>query len=224
MVIRYLLVLFTVFFWVQCTPKKSTEGANASLDTLPTDLIADFEDTVVEEIILPKLQCDSSRIKGFKNNLVYADTNLINSIAPYIDSIAKNYIHKECTQDSLFCSPFHQKIKNVYTTKEGYTLFSVGYVYTDGEKDLQPGACNLYVFGAEKNGQIVAVDIAQDLEGELTFGLKGFEKPEGAMIFWGEMYPYFGKNYGRFKLVINDTKKGYIFECTGRNPANKPLQ
>lgn len=213
---RHLCILFAVFFCVQCSPKKSTDGQTAPSDSLPADLIADFEDTVVEEILLPKLQCDSSRVKGFTNNLTPADTNRINTLSPFIDSIAKQYIHKECMQDSLFCSPYRQKVKNVYTTPQGFTLFSIGYVYIDGEKDLQPGACNLYVFGAEMNGQLMAYDIAQDLEGEINFALKGFEKPEGAMIFWGEMYPYFGRNYGRFKLVINDTKKGYIFECVGR--------
>jgi hypothetical protein len=75
----------------------------------------------------------------------------------------------------------------------------------------QPEAASF--FGILQNKKIIFHDIAENLIGEIKMKLCGFETLDNIPIIWGEMYPYFSTEYGKFKLTIDRQKKIYEFQC-----------
>ena len=155
--------------------------------------------------------CDSLKFPDFKENLTLTKIPLNTKFDREIARIAECFIKKQCQEDNLYCKEIYLKQVRIYNSINGIELFSYGYAFKNIPIEKQ--SASFFVFGIKNNNKIAFYDIVEDLVGEIQLQLSGFEKSKDTSIIWGEMYPYFGKNYGEFKLNIVGGKTQYDFKC-----------
>jgi hypothetical protein len=155
--------------------------------------------------------CDSLKFPDFKNNLQEIEVKISPEFESEIYEIAKRFIEEKCKEDTLYCGDIYLRHREHFLSTQGQELFSFGYAYKNAGMEQQ--SASFFVFGIKKEGKTVFYDIASDLVGEIKLKLKGVEKIKSATVIWGELYPYFDVDYGKFKLTINNTKKNYEFQC-----------
>ena len=157
--------------------------------------------------------CDSLKFTDFTTNVKRVTSQFNSDFNQRVGRIAKSFIKKECDQDSTYCGETFLKLTKHYSSSSGTELFAFGYALKNSK--IEKASASFFVFGIKKNSKILFHDVAEDLMGEIQLELTGLELTKKTTIIWGKMYPYFGEEYGKFKLTIpvGDGNITYEFEC-----------
>lgn len=193
----FFIIMFTAFYACKSKPVKmqheKDDIANAITDT----------STVL---------CDSAKVPDFKNNLRIAKFKIKQKYIAYKDAAAKKFIEEACKQDSLFCGEIENRMRQVYGGQDGWSIMLSGYVFRQ-ETALEEESASFFVLTVLKDDEPYHTEILQDLMGQIQVELNGMEINGEDIIIWGHAYPYFGDEYGKFKLTISDGAAWYEFEC-----------
>jgi len=158
--------------------------------------------------------CDTTKLKGFKNNLTTINEKRPEYEYNSYDNMAKSYIDKECKKDTLFCGDIKREVVKAYHFDSEFKLYLVGYTY-DNAEGMDENSVSLFVLTVYMNDKLIFSDVLADLVGEIQTELNGLEVKDSSVIVWGHTYPYFGTDYGKFKLTISQGNGIYEFQCHG---------
>ncbi len=158
--------------------------------------------------------CDTIKFKDFKNNLTVI--NGIRSESEFYPfyKIAKSYIDKECKKDTMYCGEIKRAVAKAYQYDSKFKLFLVGYTY-ENAVGMEDNSVSLFVIAVFMNDQLLFSDVLSDLAGEIQTELNGLEVKDDNVIVWGHSYPYFGSDFGIFKLTICQGNGIYEYQCHG---------
>ncbi|MCP9763979.1 hypothetical protein [Lacihabitans soyangensis] len=203
------LISFLIIFTACQTNSGQSEQVGVAVDSTKTT-----EHIGKQEKIDANTECDSLKFPNFKMNIQEQEIKITPEFQNEIAKIAKDFIKKQCEQDTLYCDEIYLKDRKHYRSSLGYDLFSFAYAFKNSETGMEKESASFFVFGIKQNGKTIFYDIAADLIGEIQLKLSGFEITENITIVWGEMYPYFSSDdYGKFKLTIVGQETTYEFQC-----------
>lgn len=154
--------------------------------------------------------CDTSKFPDYIENLKEIHKELSNT--KYQDTKANEFIENVCSNDSLFCVDIKKNISKSYKFNDEWTLNLVGYVL-EQTTGMEENSASFFVLTINRNEQVWFTDILSDLMGEIKVSLNGFENKDGQIRVWGEIYPYFEPDYGKFELTIKNGTGFYEYEC-----------
>ncbi|MFA7446764.1 MAG: hypothetical protein WCY89_12535 [Flavobacteriaceae bacterium] len=200
-VFRFSMLCFlcSVFFLIGCQNKKIVDNAEIKSENEAFDIF-----------------CDTTKIADFKTNLRIIDGDILsNSFIEYQDKKAKDYITESCEEEPLFCKEIERKFSKVYAFDSDWKILITGYLLEDAI--VEESSASFFVLTIIKNEEIWFTDFLEDLMGEIKVELKGFEHQENQIVLWGEAYPYFGYDYGKFRLTVNEAKSSYEFQCQAQH-------
>jgi hypothetical protein len=161
-------------------------------------------------IISNALPCD---LADYKTNLQLVKHETVPVYVEKLHEAAKNFMLKECQTDDFACGTTVNNGLKFWTnpTYPQYEIFVSRYVFQDAAMaDEQAG--HFFIFGAASEGKIMVFDVLDDLLGELTCEINGFEVIQKQLVFYGETYPFFG-DAGKFKLSVEGKNKQYQYQC-----------
>jgi hypothetical protein len=154
--------------------------------------------------------CDTTKFPDYQENLEEIHKELSNT--KYQDAEANEFIANACSNDSLFCGDIKNKISKSYRFDDEWTLNLVGYVLEQAT-GMEENSASYFVLTIKRNEQVWFSDILSDLMGEIKVSLNGFEDQDRQVRVWGEIYPYFEPDYGKFELTIKNGTGFYDYEC-----------
>lgn len=156
--------------------------------------------------------CDTTKIKDFTTNLTIVNTELTDKEKEYQDKQAKSFIAQICEQDTLFCGGSMVKQSKVYEYDKEWKFLLTGYVIPQ-ETGIEEDSASFFVLTILKNNEPWFTDVLEDLMGEIQGELNGFENKDKQVTVWGQVYPYFTPDYGKFRLKIKNEEGKYEFQC-----------
>lgn len=177
--------------------------------------VASAPDTSEVSDTFPDPDCDATRVADFKSNLAWMDMELPDAVREYHDEKAKNFIDRACEEDELHCGEIKGKIQSTYEYDKEWTIYLSGYVLDEGA-GLEEESASFFVLSLYRNKTPWFTDILEDLVGEIQVELNGFEAGDRRVTIWGQAYPYFKEEYGKFRLTIEDEAGIYEFQCRSR--------
>ncbi|WP_052593374.1 hypothetical protein [Aureispira sp. CCB-QB1] len=154
--------------------------------------------------------CDTTKFPDYQENLEEIHKELSNT--KFQDIKAKEFIDNACSKDSLFCGDINRKISKSYKFDDEWSLTLVGYVLHQ-ITGMEENSASFFVLTINRKEQVWFSDILSDLMGEIEVSLKGFEDKDKQVRVWGEIYPYFEPDYGKFELTIKNGTGFYEYEC-----------
>ena len=181
---------------------------NKDVDNLENEIqtIADNKTETTDEF------CDTTKIKDFKTNLTILPEGLTDIEKKYQIKQAIDFIRKSCQRDTLFCGEINYKKSTTYGYDNEWKMLLTGYVL-DQETGMEENSASFFVLTILRNNEFWFTDILEDLIGEIQVELKGFEVKDRQVTVWGQAYPYFQADYGKFRLTINNGATLYEFQC-----------
>lgn len=156
--------------------------------------------------------CDTTKIKDFKINLITISDGLTKFENEFQLKHANDFIKKSCERDTLFCGEIKLKKSTTYKYNDEWKLLLTGYVL-DQETGMEENSASFFVLTILRNNEFWFTDILEDLIGEIQVELKGFEDKDRQVTVWGQAYPYFQPDYGKFRLTIKNGETDYEFQC-----------
>lgn len=202
---KNLLLVLNILAYCSCQTK-TTE--NIFLDNSVSDIqINDEKETEISDEF-----CDTTKITDFKNNLIIVAGELTDQEKEYQLRQAKDFIKKSCERDTLFCGEINFKKSSSYKYDNQWKLLLTGYVL-EQETGIEEESASFFVLTILRNNKPWFTDIQEDLIGEIQVELNGFEEKEKQITVWGQVYPYFQPDYGKFRLIIENEMTNYEFQC-----------
>jgi hypothetical protein len=159
--------------------------------------------------------CDTSKIADFKSNLKIIAEALTEEQKEYQLRVAKHFIKQSCESDTLFCEEIKFKNSTTYKYDNEWKLLLTGY-RLDKQTGMEEKSASFFVLTILRNNEFWFTDIFEDLLGEIQAELNGFEQKEKQIKVWGQVYPYFQPEYGKFRLKIKNGTSEYEFQCRSR--------
>ncbi len=199
-----LLTLMILVFYACQTKTAENKVVDISENEIKT--IANNETVATDDF------CDTTKIKDFKTNLTILIEGLTDIEKEYQLEQAINFIKKSCQRDTLFCGEINYKNSTTYKYDNEWKLLLTGYVL-DQETGMEENSASFFVLTILRNNDFWFTDIFEDLIGEIQVELNGFEDKERQITVWGQAYPYFQHDYGKFRLVIKNGVTDYEFQC-----------
>jgi hypothetical protein len=185
---------------------KTAENKNVDNSENEIQTMADVETETTDEF------CDTTKIKDFKTNLTILPEGLTDIEKEYQQKQAIDFIRKSCQRDTLFCGEINYKKSTTYKYDNEWKLLLTGYVL-DQETGMEENSASFFVLTILRNNEFWFIDILEDLIGEIQVELKGFEDKDRQITVWGQAYPYFQPDYGKFRLIIKNGATDYEFQC-----------
>lgn len=156
--------------------------------------------------------CDTTKITDFKSNLKILAEELTDIEKEYQLKKAKDFIKQSCERDTLFCGQINFKKSTAYKYENEWKLLLTGYAL-DQEAGLEEKSASFFVLTILRKNEFWFTDILEDLIGEIQVELNGFEDKDRQVAVWGQAYPYFQPDYGKFRLIIKNGIADYEFQC-----------
>ena len=147
------------------------------------------------EVPLPKFVVDSSYKKA---------QNLADNFAEEFNSQIPGNINK--INPTLYL-----KISSNYEFDNKH-LFALGYALIQDSANIEDHSAHIFVFGEYTNDRIIFFSEMSEFEGEIQFKLLGYENSKNEIRVYGEAYPYFGSDYGKFILSAKLNFENYIWQ------------
>ena len=174
-----------------------------------TDVL--FDTTKIEDVF-----CDTTKIADFKCNLTILAEELTDAEKQYQFTHAKRFVEKACERDFLFCDEISYKKSTKYEYNDEWKLLLTGYVFEQTE-GIEENSASLFVMTILRNNKFWFTDILEDLMGEIQVELNGFNYTERQITIWGQAYPYFQPDYGKFRMVLINGNAHYEFQCPAQH-------
>ncbi|WP_439185875.1 hypothetical protein [Carboxylicivirga taeanensis] len=170
-----------------------------------------FTDTVYEE---PEVYnpCDSTKLKTYKTNLKELDINQINqeSIEKAID-FGNQFIKEHCKSDSLYCDSIYIHEKKLFAI-DSIKVYSFGYRFY-GNQGYESNSNSFYTIWIYEENELRYQHTFEELIGEIIVNITGIESDGNGYVLYGEEYPYFSNDYGRFRMEIQNERWNIVHEC-----------
>lgn len=204
--LKYLLTFIISTTFLGCSQTNTTDNKVIDKQISEAQPI-ESKETKDEETF-----CDMTKITDFKSNLSVSTQDLTVKEKNYQLNQAKNFIKKSCERDTLFCGEIKFKKSTTYKFNNEWKMLLTGYVL-DQQTGMEENSASFFVLTILRNNEFWFTDILEDLIGEIQVDLNGFEDKERQITIWGHSYPYFQRDYGKFRLRIKNGVKNYEFQC-----------
>ena len=161
--------------------------------------------------------CDSSKVRDFKENLIDTQKLIPENIASAAFSQANTILDSAIVHNSIYRNQLvFLKTEHYYQYGKKWAIYLGGYRLQNFATDtfsFDSGFVSLYVMRIYKEGQLFFADFQEDMMGEIAMDLRGLEETMDGLTVWGQLYPYFNHDYGRFRLSIKNGTGTYEFQC-----------
>jgi len=127
------------------------------------------------------------------------------------DNFAKEFNNKIPEDRDKIDPALYLKFSSNYEFNDKH-LFSLGYAFIEDSVNVDDYSAHIFVFGEYIDDRIIFSSEMNEFEGELQFKLLGYENCKNEIIIYGEAYPYYGSDYGKFILSTKSSYENYIWQ------------
>ena len=164
-------------------------------------------------------QVDTTYFPNFVDNLKKVEVPLPNYVVDssykkaqnLADNFAKEYNSQISNNINKINPTLYLKFSSNYEFDDKH-LFSLGYAFIEDTANIEDHSAHIFVFGEYTNDRIIFFSEMSEFEGEIQFKLLGYENSKNEIRVYGEAYPYFGSEYGKFILSIKLNSENYIWQ------------
>jgi hypothetical protein len=170
-----------------------------------------FVNTIYEE---PEIYnpCDSSKLVTYKINLIELDINQINQeIIKTATVFGRQFITEQCASDTLYCDSIYIHERKVYAI-DNLRVYSFGYRFY-GNQGYESNSNSFYTIWIFENDELKFQHTFEELIGEIIVKIVGIESNGNGYVLYGEEYPYFSNEYGRFRMELKNEGWNIVHEC-----------
>jgi hypothetical protein len=201
-------IFSTIFLGYGQTKTTDNKLVDRSINKVPSNADKKTEDV--------DIFCDTTKITDFKSNLTVLAEELTDGEKEYQLKKANDFIKQSCERDTLFCGEVSFKISATYKFDNKWKMLLTGYIL-DQTMGMEEKSASFFVLTILRNNEFWFTDILEDLIGEIQVDLNGFEDKKRQITIWGQSYPYFQSEYGKFRLTIKNGVTDYEFQCHSKH-------
>lgn len=164
-------------------------------------------------------QVDTTYFSYFVENLKKVEYPLPQYVIDSSNAKAKNIVdefveefNKQTPSNNNKIDPtLYLKLSTNYELDNRH-LFSLGYAFVEDSANIEIQSAHIFVFGEYSDDRIIFISEMNEIEGEIQFKLLGCGNSEDEIIIYGEAYPYFGFDYGKFILSVTTNNKKCVWQ------------